>query len=90
MFHSNDTFSTALSVALLQPEESYHYGLSDLCLDDWSQNAQVLIYLSANFRCGKAAVQVQSEDYFEELSVSGVLPWPFTSPVRRDAILFSR
>lgn len=84
MFRSNHTFSTALSVA----QKSYHYSLSDLCLDDWSQNAQVLIYLSANFRCAKTAVQVQSEDHFDELSVSDVLPWPFTSPVRRDAIFF--
>lgn len=62
-------------------EESYHYGLADLRLNDWSQNAQVLINLSTDVWRAETAVHVQSENHLEELSFSAVLPWPLVSPV---------
>lgn len=69
-------FSTVFSA-----EQSYHDGLADLRLNDWSQNAQVLIKLSPDFRCAETAVHVQSENHLEELSFSTGLPRPIVSPV---------
>lgn len=45
---------------------SYHYGLSNLCLDDWPQDAQVFVHLPPDVWRAERAVQVTSEHYLGE------------------------
>lgn len=46
--------------------DSYYDGLSDLSLDHRTEDAQMLVDLSADLRYGEATVHISSENYFVE------------------------
>lgn len=61
--------------------KSYHDALSNLCLDDRSQDAEMLIHLPADVGCAEATVDVTPENHLDERCFPTVLLYSVLPPV---------